>query len=182
MKKLPALLLLLLCLPPLPALPAGRAAAAEELQLPPELMGQLDRKLPDWKFAEVREEIRRWLKESAGPDARPDLIRGDFDGDGEADYAALVEHGKVFGDEGVEIGPNVYIAAFLKRKSGYRLHLIEEGGEYLVLMKKGEKDYDYERQDTFVYANDAIFAGIFEKAGTSNVYEKGKFRAIITSD
>jgi len=30
--------------------------------------------------------------------------------------------------------------------------------------------------------NDAIFAGIFEKAGASYIYENGTFRAIITSD
>ncbi len=34
-------------------------------------------------------------------------------------------------------------------------------------------DYSYETSEYFTYQNDAIFTGIFEKGGTSYVYEKG---------
>ena len=63
------------------------------------------------------------------------------------------------------------------------MHVIDNPeGAYLCLMPRGEWDYDFEMQAFFTYANDAILAGIFEKGGTSYVYEKGKFRAITTGD
>jgi hypothetical protein len=49
-------------------------------------------------------------------------------------------------------------------------------------MKHGEWDYNYETQQYFTYPHDAIFTGIFEKGGSSYLYEKGRFRSIITSD
>ena len=65
----------------------------------------------------------------------------------------------------------------------FQLYLADrEGGEYLVLLRKGKRDYNYETNRYFTYENDAIFAGIFEKARESYIYENGKFRAIITSD
>ncbi len=60
--------------------------------------------------------------------------------------------------------------------------MVDDGGEYIALMKKGEKDYDYETDKNFIYKNDALFSGYFEKGGSSYIYEKGKFRGITTSD
>lgn len=48
--------------------------------------------------------------------------------------------------------------------------------------KKGSRDYNFETGKNFIYKNDAIFVGIFEKAGESYVWQKGKFISIVTSD
>lgn len=154
------------------------------LEVPAAVRADLDERFPGWQFPEVRDEIRKFLKERVSPDARAEFVAGDFDGNGEPDYAALVEHGTVYNGEGAPVGHNLYLVAYLKSGDGFKFHMVdpEGGGEYLVLMKKGEKDYDYETDRNFTYEHDAIFAGIFEKAGTSYVYEGGKFRAIVTSD
>ncbi len=149
--------------------------------LPPEVISALDERFPHWRFPEVSDEIRDFLKKNVAPDARPEFIEGDFNGDGKLDCAVLIEQGAVPNESGETIGYNVYIAAFMKRNAGYKLYVMG-GNEYVTLVKKGDKDYDYETGKTFTYDNDAIFTGIFEKAGTSYIFENGKFRAIITSD
>jgi hypothetical protein len=160
---------------PLPCEPAPELASA--------IKSALDRRFPGWQFPSVSNDICKFLKDYVAPDARPELITGDFDGNGQLDYAALVQQGTVTNSEGVAIGHNVYVVAFLKKRSRFKMYIADpEGGEYLVLMRKGKRDYDYETNRYFTYANDAIFAGIFEKAGESYIYENGRFRAIITSD
>lgn len=155
---------------------------AESIQLPIACQNILDKRFPGWRFVEVRDEIRQWLK-SVSPAARPELISGDFDGNNQIDYAALIKHGDVIGKDGVNYGQNIDVIVFLKQKRGFETYVLEEGGgEYLILNKKGKRDYDYHTDKEFTYSNDAIFSGIFEKAGTSHVYANGKFKYIVTSD
>jgi hypothetical protein len=152
------------------------------LELPSEARDMLYVKFPDWKYAEVSDEARQFLKQEY-PSARPDLISGDFDGDGRPDYAAMIVHGvtRVEGDQ--VIGPDPAIVVFLAQEHGFQLHLIDEpGGEYLTLIHKGDKAFDHELQKEFTFEHDAIDAIILEKGATSYVYEQGHFRAIITGD
>ncbi len=58
----------------------------------------------------------------------------------------------------------------------------EPGGEYLCLVQKGTKDFNYDEQKEVTYANDAILTGILEKGGSSYVFEKGRFRSFVSSD
>ena len=60
-------------------------------------------------------------------------------------------------------------------------HVTSEGGDGVILMRKGAEDYDYEKQREFTYPRDAIFTG-FGMGGTTYLYEYGLFRAITTSD
>jgi hypothetical protein len=153
-------------------------------EIPTAVKTSLDKNFPGWEFPFVSDDIRRFLKEHVSKDARPEVIQGDFDGDGHMDYAVLIEYGVT---ETTQEPPqrfvhDVYVVAFLFRVTGYEMYRIGGGGEYLYLMKKGVRDYDYEADRHFYYSNDAIFAGYFEKGGTSYMYENGGFRAIITSD
>jgi hypothetical protein len=153
------------------------------LDLPSEARDMLNVKFPDWKYADVSEEVSQCLKKDAGPNARPDLISGDFDGDGRADFAAMIVHGVRRVEDGCVVGPDPAIVVFLAEEHGFRLNVIDDpGGEYLMLIRKGEKRYDYELQKEFTFEHDAIDAIIFEKGATSYVYEQGRFRAIITGD
>lgn len=171
-----ALLLSCLLLPP--ASPAAREVG--EHKLPASVRVRLDRRFPGWRFAEVREEIRRALKESS-PGAHPVLVRGDFDDDGRVDYALLIEQGSFNNDEGV--GRRSHLVVLLRRRNGYALHHVASpAGEYLLLWKKGDRAYNYATQKRFILRKDAVEAVIFEKAGTTYVYERGRFRPIITGD
>ncbi len=144
----------------------------------------LDKNLPGWEFPFVSDDIRKFLKARVSMEARPEVIQGDFDGDGQIDYALLIEYGMatIYEAPHSKMSHDVLVVTFLKRVGGYEMHRVGEGGEYLYLMKKGVRDYDYEADRHFYYSNDAIFAGYFEKGGTSYMYENGGFRAIITSD
>lgn len=94
----------------------------------------------------------------------------------------LIQQGAEVDDKGTVKPVIVHIIAFFRKRHGYEVHHVtSEGGTALILMHKGESDYDYEKQRDFSYPRDAIFSG-FGMGGESYLYENGKFRAIITSD
>ncbi len=155
------------------------------LEIPSEIKILLDKKFLGWKFAEASEDVRSFLRERISVSARPEIVMGDFDGNGKADYAVLIKHGETLNGSGKVIGQNGYVVAFLKKRNGYGLHVLNADGdapEYLTLGRKGTQSYDFEAGKKFTYANDSIEGWIFEKAGWTYVYEKGKFRYIYTLD
>lgn len=155
---------------------------AQNLTLPPSAPRMLDRKFPGWKFAEVSQEIHQFF-ESEMKGESPHLISGDFDGNGKPDYAVLIWHGHYLNDKGVPVGHKSFLVVFMEKRRGYQMHVIKDpAGEYLCLARKGTEDYDYEQQKEIRYVNDAIMTGIFEKAGSSYVFEKGRFRSFVSSD
>jgi hypothetical protein len=150
--------------------------------LPSAARRMLGRRFPGWKFAEVNEEVRRFF-ETSMKGASPSLISGDFDGNGSRDYAAFISHGSLLNYLGKAIGPRHYLVVFLRKGARYRMYVMKDAdGEYLSLGRKGTKDYNYEEQKEIIYANDAVQLNYFEKAGASYVYEKGRFRAFVSSD
>jgi hypothetical protein len=151
-------------------------------KLPPPARLMLSRRFPGWKFAGVSPEVQRFF-ETDMKGASPSLISGDFDGNGQFDYAALIQHGKILNEQGKAIGSRHYLVAFLRRGTRYRMYVIKDpDGEYLCLAKKGSRDYNYEEQKEITYANDAIMTGIFEKGGSSYVYRNGRFLSFVSSD
>ena len=155
------------------------AAQSPEMSLPPKAFALLNQRFPDWRYAHIPDEVRQALKLHNPAIGRLDMITGDFDGDARADYAALINHGKA---EAVPGAGNTLVI-FMERKNSYEVHTIEDsGGEYIALSHKGERAYSYELQKEFRFKHDAISACIFEKAATSYIYERGRFRAIITGD
>jgi hypothetical protein len=176
-------MLLLITLTPMNSAPAQQRS----ILLPAAIKVSLDRRYPGWSFPTVSQDVTQlfgsWPR-LAG--AMPHLIKGDFDGDGKADYAVLIVHGKVFNSAGVAFERGEKLIAFLRTHRGYRLYLLDDGGYmsdiYLALDRKGEKGYDYATNRTFIYRHDAIDFGVFEKGGESFIYRKGRFHRIITSD
>ena len=149
-------------------------------KLPSSVRFELNRRFPGWKFAEVSKEVRQFF-ETEMMGKSPNLIDGDFDGNGKRDYAVLITHGKA--RYGKLTWPRSLLIVFLRKSSGYRMHVIKEpNGEYLCLARKGEKDFNYDEQKEITYANDAILTGIFEKGGSSYVFENGRFRTFVSSD
>ena len=171
-----ALLICLLC--------SQSASLAQKYanKLPPSASLALNRRFRGWKFAGVSLEVQQFFEKDL-KGASPHIISGDFDGNKQPDYAALIWHGKVRNVYGKAIGPRAFLVIFLRMGRGYRMYVIKDpDGEYLCLARKGTKDYNYDEQKEITYTNDAILTGIFEKAGSSYVYENGKFRSFVSSD
>src|SRR5436190_17476679 len=162
--------------------PPSSPVQTPALELPAAARNVLDVKFPGWKYADCSDEVRQFLKQEQG-NAPPILISGDFDGNGRADYAALIVHGVTRVEDGQLAGPDAAIVVFLAQEHGFEFARIDDpDGEYLMLIRKGDKGFDYERQQEFTFEHDAIDAAIFEKGATSYVYEQAHFRAIITGD
>lgn len=156
---------------------------APRRELPAAVRRQMDERFPGWRFPQISDEIREATKEWVAPNMDLDLISGDFDGNAEPDYALLVDHGEIRNDAGAAIGREVSVVAFLKKGEGYEYYLVDPtAGDYILLINKGDGRYDYEARKSFVFPLDAINSVTFEKAATSYVYERGKFRAILTGD
>ena len=150
--------------------------------LPARIKSILDGRFPGWTYLPVDDEIRKFLKEYVSEYARPDLINGDFDGNGRTDYAVLIEENARSPKRADREMRKDRLVVFLTKVAGFEIKVLDPEGAYLAVMKQGDWDYSYETNQYFTYQNDAIFAGIFEKGGTTYVYEKGRFRSIITSD
>ena len=124
------------------------------------------------------EGVTEYYKKEKITDA-PNLVKGDWNGDGKEDYAALIEYGSEKVDD--KMMPMVWTIAFIKSPKGYS-HYKLEGGDYIQVVKKGKKDFNAETNKNFVHKTDAIFSGIWEKSGTVYVWDKTKFKSVITSD
>jgi hypothetical protein len=142
---------------------------AKPIRLPNECKKILDKNFRGWKFGKIPKEVTDYHKKEKHP-FEPYLIKGDWNGDGKIDYAVLIESQK----------KNKTIA-FIRLRTKYK-HYNLEGGDYIQVFKKGEKDYSYDSDKNFIYKNDSIFVGIGECCGSSYIWRKGKFFGIVTSD
>jgi hypothetical protein len=145
-------------------------------QLPPAVCEMLDREYKGWRLAEVSPEVREHFARHKVVFA-PNLLRGDFNGDGRADVALLITHKE-----------RCIVLAFLTKGQSVRKHIkanFPNGSDvplYLWLFCKGEKAHNYETGRDFVYPRDTIGLMFYEKAGVAYLYERGKFRKVIVSD
>src|SRR5437868_11985534 len=82
----------------------------------------LDKNFPGWQFPEVSDDDCQSVKTWGGKDAYPQVIQGDFDGDGQSDYAVLIDVNSGTDEQGrLAYRPDVYIVAFLARSDGYQI-------------------------------------------------------------
>src|SRR4051812_15426328 len=111
-------------------------ASLNAVELPSEIRSYFDKKHPGWALARVAPQIDAWFKEYKFPYA-PNLLVGDFDGDGKRDYAVRVQSG----------GKDVTVA-FVDRGTGkfdaFPLSTDEaDPFTFLLLYEKGSKDFDF---------------------------------------
>lgn len=172
MKKL-TFLLLLLCIGSAPL-------QAQSIQLPNDCKKILDKNFRGWKRAKVPKEVSEYHQARKFP-FEPNLIKGDWNGDGKTDYAVLIEQGNLKNSQGGVIGNRSFTIAFMRTQKGFK-HFTIEGGDYIQIFKKGEKDYNYDSGKDFIYKNDAIFVGVGDCCGNSYIWKKGKFIGFVTSD
>ncbi|HEX8289255.1 MAG TPA: hypothetical protein VF556_14745 [Pyrinomonadaceae bacterium] len=145
------------------------AVKAQSIKLPLQCKKILDKKFQGWKLGKTPKDVTDYHKTNKSP-FEPYLVKGDWNGDGKVDYAILIEHLK-----------KARTIAFVRSQKKYEYYSLE-GGDYIQVFKKGEKDYDYTSDKDFTYQNDSIFVGVGECCGTSFVWRKGKFVGLITSD
>ena len=124
------------------------------------------------------------MRFTAGQQADPLTIRGDFDGDGRQDIALLIQNRSrpVF-EEPDRINAT-RVAVCLAKASSMVLRVIEEPycDDFIRLVKKGEDMHDVEAGHISQYPVDAIGTTCFEKAGAVFFFDGGNFRRIIDSD
>ena len=157
-------------------LAAAVASAQTPADLPSPLRAALDREYRSWSFGIVTPEV---LRNFRGKPLFPNLIFGDFDGDGSRDYAVKIAY--------TEKAARVQrIIVFLHRGKDFLPHVLDTAPEnsitYLWLAAKGTNGFDHESEKEFVYQNDAVTLVFDEKAAVSYIYEGGKFRSVITAD
>ena len=167
------------------SLPLTGANGAQGDQLPEAINSTLSKKFPGWRLSKVSGDVQQFFGERF-PGSRPNLIKGDFDGDGRTDYAVLIEHSN-FDKAGAAFSHVVETLALLKRGAGYRLFILQESAPanlemYLNLARKGEAGRVFQTGRKFRYPNDSISVSYFEKAGGTYIFRKGNFRYVTESD
>lgn len=171
------LLLALLLVIPLEV--SGQSKTAPPM--PRAVKSLLNQTFPGWKFAETAFGVEESLKQ-ARSNARPEIIKGDFDGNKKTDCALLIKHGKLRGENGEIVDDRTFIAVLLQGRRGYRIAVLKHAGDYLALGRKGEYGFDWHKNRKFQYQTDVIESGYYEKAAWSYVYRKGRFRYIYSLD
>ena len=149
-------------------------------KLPEAFKAKLDGQFAGWRFAPIDQVIQDYHRQEKFP-GYPNLLSGDFDGNGQTDYAAFIVYkkaGRIFSS----------VVALLQRNRQIRHYILEKNrgddvsGQSINLMKKGEKDFNHDTNREFYYRYYAIFIGIWEKGGSSYIYSKGRFISFVTSD
>lgn len=157
----------------------------QNVNLPDEIRGEMDRAYPGWRLSTVDEDIVEFLRERSSG-SQPNLISGDFDGDGRLDYAILIEHTN-FHEPDKAFTHVLEKLVFLKRRKGYKKLVMEERQPadsilYMTLAKKGATGRNFISGKSFTYPTDSIRISYFEKASGTYIYRNGKFRHIIEVD
>ncbi len=157
----------------------------QAIELPEQISRSLDKSFPGWRLSRVDKEIVDFLN-SRMADSQPNLISGDFDGDGHEDYALLIEHTN-FTEPGKTFTHVLEKLVFLKRGTDFKRFELEKYTPansivYMTLAKKGEKSREFESGKEFVYDNDSISISYLEKASGTYIYENEKFRYVTESD
>lgn len=148
--------------------------------LPEGITRKLNTQYPGWKFVD-----NYVIFEYTHPDRlkgypfNPNLIKGDFDGNRQEDYALQISHSDTSGTKHLFI-------AFLAQGNSFKQHILESNpgykNHYLWLRKKGSKGYNFTTEKHFRFPSDAIEIVVWEKGAISYVYKSGKFRKLFTSD
>jgi len=143
------------------------------LTLPQAITVELDSRYSGWKLAPVAPQIRAWFTEYRFP-FDPNLVTGDFDGDGKTDYVLQIQ----------TAGAKQVMIAFMDRGVGFETHILATDAldpfRYLLRMDKGSKDFDFTKLKPFRHPVDAVDLMYFDKAPLTFMYRKGVFRKMLS--
>jgi hypothetical protein len=139
--------------------PAAPHAATDALRkqladkymgLPPMVISLLNHNHAGWKLAQVSSDAAKFFAKTC-PGRSPVVVRGDFDGNGRLDYAALVT-----------VAGESHVVVFLRQSDhGWQQTLLEGNWDYLIAKPKGTAVGVGGFGVTL--KNDAIEGNVFEK-------------------
>jgi hypothetical protein len=160
----------------LPLLLVMAGLTAEELSaasLPPAVKTQLDARYPGWKLAAISPQITAWFREYRFQ-YDPNLVPGDFDGDGKTDYVVQIQTKQ----------KQQLVIGFVNRGEKFEVHVLASDSvdpySYLFLMEKGSKDFDFTTLKPFRHPVDAVDLLYFEKTPLTFMYRNGVFRKMLS--
>ena len=163
---------------------AVHAPATSAPELPAEIRAQLSAAYPGWRFARLLPALRHELQSDDPRRRSTEWIAGDFDGNHRRDYAVqIVRPGPA---DSVQL-----VVAFLAGDRGqYRASVVTAGGEHLgtilTTAGRGQRVMDYAKSGTadsvFVLAHDAVVLLINEGGGITCLYERDRWRCVVSAD
>jgi hypothetical protein len=163
------------------------AVAQEAGPLPLAIRQALDASHPGWRIAPMTTDIAAsWRR--THPNASPNVLQADYDGDGHTDYSVLIHHaGRA--DDGRPIVSGTALA-FLRRGSSYQstivtgpFEIVPGEGVHLWPIGKGADGWNYEESRAFVFERDAIAVELDNRGPCFDfVYRDGAFVSIWSCD
>lgn len=151
--------------------------------LPSAARAALDAGFLEWRIADVSDNVKQFFA-SGSQDAPPQVFTGDFDGNGQTDYAVNLWRAADRRQTIAVLLNNQMGNAFTVRKlETVPFNPNQEGtGLYLTHKRKGDLIYDYEAKRRVELGNDAVAVNNFEKSSWIYVYQAGDFRKVFTAD
>lgn len=164
---------------------ATQIGASASEKVPLSIHSTLDTMFPGWRISSVSSEVRGFLRQRSLV-GMPNIIRGDFDGNGGTDYAILIEH-PTSSRRAAPSGTAAEVVAFLEDRGAFKPFVLKEPvppdlRRYLTLQRKGGEGHDLEANKKFRYPNDSIGVWFFGVAGGTYIFENGSFRYVVESD
>ena len=134
-------------------------AAQTLIAVPDPVRKELDSVCSGWQLAPVMPEIAEEIR-TRTPTWPPNLLPGDFNGDGQTDVAVLIE-----------CSGSVQLAAFLSKESGFSMHVLEKPQPYdprqfLHLIRKE-------------YEHDAVGVEYEAIGGHAWVFRDGRWQSLV---
>ena len=151
--------------------------AASRPQLPAVIWSDLSRRFPGWQPALPDAHVSDfWARERQLAPLDLAIASGDFNCDGKLDWAVHF----------VTARAERRLMVYLRRGKGYRYRTLDRGTpsgqRYIVIEPRGTRAISLSTDRPFLYRCDSIGLHIFEKGGSSFIYESGRFRQVITGD
>jgi hypothetical protein len=139
---------------------AMASPAAPPAALPGGIRVWLDHAYPGWRVAPAAPQIDEWFR-GYRLSWQPSAVQADFNGDRVPDWAVQI----------LTPARRQLVIAFLANRDQWQPHTLADDPEdpytYLILYKKGEKDFDFERMKPFRYSSDALGILYFHKTAVT---------------
>jgi len=139
----------------------------------------LNRTYPGWQFQQIAADERPYCVPKDSPfSAQPSLVWGDFDHDGQIDYATLIKYS----------GKTMAIV-FLKRGTTYRAFPVfttskpkERAPDMLTVTHQGDKYFDHATNRSGNYPSDTVVIAYCESSVVAYIYIGDAFNSVRISD
>jgi hypothetical protein len=150
------------------------AAWAEPDSVPEPCRAAIGQRWPGWRLSPPPRDFAAYARQQR---IAPNVVVADFDGDGARDTAVLLLTSSTRQAQR-------RLALCVNRGATVELHVVRDPycGDGIVLVPKGTKAWDFERDVAVTHATNGVRAVCFEKAGASYLLVNGRLVRIVDSD